>query len=882
MNTKSKGIPSINVNHGLMWSRQPWGESYQKTNEELVESMACAVAHTAPSEWVARAIRRGGFFYPTTIYHGVDPDIFQPGTNGGYVLWNKARQDFVSNADDMQRVAQLMPNTPFWTTIGRRTENVNVVGVVPYDRMKEIVANAGIYLCTARETFGIGTLEAMASGVPVVGWNWGGQAEIVKQGETGYLAPPGDFPALAECIARCLDERERLSANCLEDVRARWTWEPRIEQYANIFKRVYKDYYETVRPAVSVIITAYKLDQYLPKCIESVMTQTFTDFECLVIDDAQLDSTKKIVEWYANQDKRIRYCPTLENLGLPGARNYGFYLSRGRYIRHLDADDFLAENALALEAEALDNDPSVHIVYGHLEVTREDGSRILKNGEPIRGGWPPVAFSWEEQMAHLNQIPSCVMMRREVLDRTGGYRERMKRNEDAEFWCRATSGGFRAKKFSQAALYFHRQRDDSKGAVEWREQGKEPDWTAWFPWRFGSSEYSQAVQLLRQYAGIHPSPHLVPFGAQGRPRRENVRFWYVNDYAYPVVSIVVTVGPGHKRWMIDALDSIQAQTYTDWECVVVNDTGEEWEADIMGAPWAQVVNMDGNQGAAAARNEGYRHTRGKYIVWMDADDYWLPWFLDLMVTHADRNEGVIFSDLIQENDSFKIMRYREFDSTRVPVTMQYPGSSVLVPRKIVDAVIAFQGGWDTKIPGMEDWDYQVTIHHLGFCAFHVDEPLFVYRLQTSTKREKDYSKIEAIREYMDEKWKIYRKEGRQLMCGCASTKKATNKSSSAMSSSGNFSVQENVNTGGIKEQMVQLEYVGPLEQTFTIKSRQQPGITYRFGNNDSHRVRSVFLGDAEYLTSLMDGNEKPLYVMLSTGGMMETRDPAVFLGQAVA
>ena len=52
----------------------------------------------------------------------------------------------------------------------------------------------------------------------------------------------------------------------------------------------------------------------------------------------------------------------------------------------------------------------------------------------------------------------------------------------------------------------------------------------------------------------------------------------------------------------------------------------------MGAPWARVINMDGNKGVAAARNEGLKHTKGKYVVWMDADDYWLPWFLERMVS----------------------------------------------------------------------------------------------------------------------------------------------------------------------------------------------------------------------------------------------------------
>lgn len=102
----------------------------QDVNKELAKAMIIAVAHTVPSEWVARAIRRGGLFYPEVVYHGIDADDFSPGpVIGKYVLWNKARADFVSDPEDMQKVAVLMPNTDFLTTIGREQTNVKMIGV---------------------------------------------------------------------------------------------------------------------------------------------------------------------------------------------------------------------------------------------------------------------------------------------------------------------------------------------------------------------------------------------------------------------------------------------------------------------------------------------------------------------------------------------------------------------------------------------------------------------------------------------------------------------------------------------------------------------------------------------------------------------------------
>ena len=420
--------------------------------------------------------------------------------------------------------------------------------------------------------------------------------------------------------------------------------------------------------------------------------------------------------------------------------------------------------------------------------------------------------------------------------------------------------------------------------MEWKKEGGEPDWTGWFPWRIGSSNFKDAMSILRNNGGDPPKTHLVPFGAQGKPKSR--RFWYVHDYSYPVVSIIVTCGPTHEKYLMDALDSIQAQSFPDWECIVVNDTGKEWDKNIMGAPWAKVINNAKNMGASFARNAGlpYISHHSKFVVWLDADDYWLPWYLDRMVAYGELNEGVIYSDMIRDDgDKLDEYKYAEFDPVKVARSMCYPGSSILYSRKVIDAVWDFQKGWDLKIPGMEDWDFQMTVHHLGFCGYHIAEPLFVYRMVSSTKREADYAKIKDIVAYIDKKWAVYRKEGKAMSCGCGgSKKKSASLPASTLSSSGNFTgISSSTPVDGDDTKMVLVQYVGPIAETFSIRSVVDRTILYRFGNNNSHSTRSVFRGDIDRLMSFTDRLGNPTYRIIQSDGDLADNDASKLLNRPI-
>ena len=93
-------------------------------------------------------------------------------------------------------------------------------------------------------------------------------------------------------------------------------------------------------PKISVIAPVYNVEKYLPRCIDSILAQTFTDFELLLIDDGSKDHSREICDEYAKKDSRIRVFHK-ENGGVSSARNLGLDNVKGEWITFVDSDDYL-------------------------------------------------------------------------------------------------------------------------------------------------------------------------------------------------------------------------------------------------------------------------------------------------------------------------------------------------------------------------------------------------------------------------------------------------------------------------------------------------------------------------------------------------------------
>lgn len=126
-------------------------------------------------------------------------------------------------------------------------------------------------------------------------------------------------------------------------------------------------------PLVSVVIPAYNAENFLPESIESILGQTFADFELLILDDCSEDQTLKIAQDYSSVDSRIKVVSNDTNIGIGANRMLGVSLATGKFIAWLDADDIALPNRLASQIDFLENNLDVGVVGGAIQLFDQKG-----------------------------------------------------------------------------------------------------------------------------------------------------------------------------------------------------------------------------------------------------------------------------------------------------------------------------------------------------------------------------------------------------------------------------------------------------------------------------------------------------------------------------
>ena len=131
---------------------------------------------------------------------------------------------------------------------------------------------------------------------------------------------------------------------------------------------------------ISVVVTVYNVEQYIERCLLSVIKQSFKEYELIIVDDKTPDNSMEIVGRYAMKDSRIKIVTNEVNCGLMWARKVGFENAIGKYVVFLDSDDTLEDNALETLFNAIENSDS-DVLSGNIVYRRLDGTETVWKSE---------------------------------------------------------------------------------------------------------------------------------------------------------------------------------------------------------------------------------------------------------------------------------------------------------------------------------------------------------------------------------------------------------------------------------------------------------------------------------------------------------------------
>jgi glycosyltransferase involved in cell wall biosynthesis len=216
-------------------------------------------------------------------------------------------------------------------------------------------------------------------------------------------------------------------------------------------------------PRVSVIIPAYNAMRYLPETIDSLLSQTFEDFEAIIIDDGSHDN---IEEWFGkNQDPRLQLI-SQPNQGQAKARNVGMQRAKGEYIAFLDADDLWKPSKLEKQVALLNANPDAGVVYTWVSGINSEGvlrGRTIKNCAE--------GNVWRELILHnILECGSTPLIRRSCFEQVGDFDVELPPCEDLDLWLRiACHYDFLVVK---EPLVYYRQHDGSSGKNWQRAENK--------------------------------------------------------------------------------------------------------------------------------------------------------------------------------------------------------------------------------------------------------------------------------------------------------------------------------------------------------------------------------------------------------------------------
>lgn len=181
---------------------------------------------------------------------------------------------------------------------------------------------------------------------------------------------------------------------------------------------------------VSIVLPVYNGEKYLAEAIESVLQQTYQNWELIVVDDCSTDRTASIISEYVKADTRIRAIRNRDNMMLPASLNIGFEVARGEYYTWTSDDNEYEKSALKAMKDYLDYNQDIQMVYADMSIVDDEGRTVRKK--------PQMA---PKCLAYKNVVGACFLYRKSTALKVGYYNPEFALAEDYDYWIRISKIG---------------------------------------------------------------------------------------------------------------------------------------------------------------------------------------------------------------------------------------------------------------------------------------------------------------------------------------------------------------------------------------------------------------------------------------------------------
>lgn len=429
---------------------------------------------------------------------------------------------------------------------------------------------------------------------------------------------------------------------------------------------------------ISIIVPIYNTEKYLHQCLDSILNQTYTNFEVLLVNDGSTDSSGIICQEYVGRDSRFRYFEK-DNGGVASARNLGLERSGGAYITFIDSDDWVEQNYLDVLYTALkENDTDVAIstykrfaqdgVFYLRSYSRED-DEFLNIGTRSRDSFLEILPRLGE-LDHSFYSISSKLIKREIIGNLL-FDEQISYAEDLNFFFHLYLG-VESVVFVRDYTYVYRTHDASTSQNVNELQALQE-------LEIFKKMFQQIDRMgLPTFHYFKRMENVVTYRISDFPTSKAIREYesFVSEvrervtYQQPLISLIVPIY-NVENYLRMCLDSIANQTYSNIEILLVNDGSLDGSAAIC----QEFVVRDSrfhyiekeNGGLSDARNVGITRAQGDFLSFVDSDDWIEPTYVEDLYRAALLNDAEVvvsnYQEFHQERNVYLIHLFEDYYET---------------------------------------------------------------------------------------------------------------------------------------------------------------------------------------------------------------------------